>query len=174
MASLVAQMVKHLPAVGGPRFDLWVGKILWRRKWQPTSVLLPGKFHVLRSLIGYSLWGCKESDTTEQLHFHFLYGSLTVWKESYNKPRQSIKKQRHQFADKGPYSQSYGFSSNCVRMWELDHKEGWMLKNGCFQIMVLRRLLRVPWTARRSSQSILKEINPEHSLEVLMFKLKLH
>ena len=41
----------------------------WRRKWQPTPVLLPGKFHGQRSLVGYSPWGCKESDTTEQLHF---------------------------------------------------------------------------------------------------------
>ena len=45
----------------------------WRRKWQPTPVLLPGKFHGQRSLVGYSPWGCKESDTTEQLHFHFHF-----------------------------------------------------------------------------------------------------
>ena len=50
-------------------FNLWVGKIPWRRKWQPTPVLLPGKFHGQRSLVGYSPWGCKESDTTERLHF---------------------------------------------------------------------------------------------------------
>ena len=49
--------------------------------------------------------------------------------ESYNKPRQYIKKQRHHFADKGPYSQSYGFSSSHVRMWVLDYEEGWALKN---------------------------------------------
>ena len=47
----------------------WVGKIPWRRKWQPTQVLLPGKSHGQRSLVGYSLWGCKESDMTEPLHF---------------------------------------------------------------------------------------------------------
>ena len=50
---------------GRPGFDPRVGKIPWRRKWQPTPVLLPGKFHGLRSLVGYSPWGCKESDTTE-------------------------------------------------------------------------------------------------------------
>ena len=55
-----------------PGFNLWVGKIPWRRKWQPTSVLLPGKFHRQRSLVGYSPWGCKELDTTEQLHFFLL------------------------------------------------------------------------------------------------------
>ena len=43
----------------------------WRRQWQPTPVLLPGKSHGRRSLVGYSPWGCKESDTTERLHFHF-------------------------------------------------------------------------------------------------------
>ena len=54
---------------GRPGLDPWVGKILWRRKWQPTPVLLPGKSHGQRSLVGYSPWGRKESDTTEQLHF---------------------------------------------------------------------------------------------------------
>ena len=52
-------------------FDPWVGKIPWRRKWQPTPVLLPGKSHGGRSLVGYSPWGRKESDRTERLHFHF-------------------------------------------------------------------------------------------------------
>ena len=51
-----------------PRFDPWVGKILWRRIWQPTPVFLAGKSHGWRSLAGYSPWGCKESDMTEQLH----------------------------------------------------------------------------------------------------------
>ena len=50
-------------------FNPWVGKIPWRRKWQPTLVLMPGKFHGWRSLVGYSPWGHKESDTTKQLHF---------------------------------------------------------------------------------------------------------
>ena len=52
-----------------PGFDSWVGKNLWRRKWQPTPVLLPGKSHGQRTLVGYSLWGGKESDMTERLHF---------------------------------------------------------------------------------------------------------
>ena len=62
-----------------------------------------------------------------------------------------------------------------VWMWELDHKEDWAPKNWCFQTVVLektRRLLRVPWTARRSNQSNLKEINPEYSLEGLIQKLQ--
>ena len=74
----------------------------------------------------------------------------------------------------GPYSQSYGFSSSQVWIWELDYNEGWAPKNWCFWMWCWRRLLRVPWTAKRSNQSILKEINPEYSLEGLMLKLKLN
>ena len=56
-------------------------------------------------------------------------------------------------------------------MWKLDHEEGWVPKNWCFELWRWRRLLRVPWTARRSNQSLLKEISPEYSLEGLMLKL---
>ena len=62
-------MIKHLSAVRRPGFDPWVGKMPWRRKWQPTPVLLPGKSHGWRSLVGYSPWGCKELDSTERLLF---------------------------------------------------------------------------------------------------------
>ena len=58
-------------------------------------------------------------------------------------------------------------------MWELDCEEGWALKNWWFWTVVLEKILRVPWTVRRSNQSILKEISPEYSLEGLMLKLKL-
>ena len=58
-------------------------------------------------------------------------------------------------------------------MWELVHKEGWALKNWCLQLWCWRRLFRAPWTERKSNQSILKEINPEYSLEGMMLKLKL-
>ena len=54
---------------GKPGFDPWFGKIPWRRKWQPTPVLLPEKSHGRRSLAGYRPWGCKELDMTERLHF---------------------------------------------------------------------------------------------------------
>ena len=77
---------------------------------------------------------------------------LAPWKKSYDQPRQHIKKQRHYFADQGLSSQSYGFSSSHVWMWELDHKKSWALKNWCF------------WTAMFS---------PGCSLEGLMLKLKL-
>ena len=95
------------------------------------------------------------------------------WKKSYDQPRQHIKKQRHYFANKGLYSQSYGFSNSHMWMWELDRKESWALKNWCFWTVVLEKILRVPWTARRSNQSVLKEISPEYSLKGLMPKLKL-
>ena len=71
--SLVAQMVKRLSTMRRPGFNPWVGKIPWRRKWQSTPGLLPGKSHGQRSLVGYSPCGRKESDTTERLHFHFTY-----------------------------------------------------------------------------------------------------
>ena len=60
-------------------FDPWVGKIPWGRKWQPTPVFLPGKSHGHRSLVGYSPWGCKESDTTERLHFPLSFPRKTWW-----------------------------------------------------------------------------------------------
>ena len=63
--SVVAQLVKYPPACKRHRFDPWVRKILWKSKWQPTPVFLPGKSHGQRSLVGYSPWGHKESDTTE-------------------------------------------------------------------------------------------------------------
>ena len=94
--------------------------------------------------------------------------TFTSWKESYDQPRQYIKKQRHYFANKGPSSQGYGFSSSHVWMWESDYKESWSLKNWCFWTVVLRRLLRVHWTARRSNKSFLNEISPRCSLEGLI------
>ena len=98
---------------------------------------------------------------------------LTPWKKSYDQPRQHIKKQRHYFANKCSSSQSYGFSNSHAWMWELDHKERWAPKNWCCELWCWRRLLQVPWTARRPNPSILKEISPEYSLEGLMLKLKL-
>ena len=101
-----------------------------------------------------------------------VFSSTTVLRHQFF-GAQHIKEQRHHFVDKDAYSQSYGFSSSHVWMWELDHKEGWVPKNGCFEFWCWRRLLRRPWTARRSNQSILKETNSEYSLQGLMLKLKL-
>ena len=68
----------YLPVCGRPRFNPWVRKIPWRRKWQPTPVLLPGKSHGWRILVGYRPWGRKESDTTEQICFLFFKPHLLV------------------------------------------------------------------------------------------------
>ena len=83
-----------------------------------------------------------------------------------------IKKQRYHFANEGPYSQSYGLSNSHVQIWELDHKESDRWRIDAFELWCWRRLLRVSWIARRSNQSILKEINPEYSLEGLKLKLQ--
>ena len=85
----------------------------------------------------------------------------------------SILKGRDITANKGLSSQGYGFSSSHVSMWDLDYKESWAPKNWCFWTVVLEKTLRVPWTAKRPNQSILKEISPGCSLEGLMLKLKL-
>ena len=69
---------------------------------------------------------------------------LAPWKKSYDQPRQHIKKQRHYFANKGPSSQSYGFSSSLIWMWELDCKESWAPKNWCSWTVVLEKTLESP------------------------------
>ena len=79
---------------------------------------------------------------------------LTPWKESYDQPRQDIKKQRHYFANKGLSRQGYGFSCSPVWRWELDYKGRWMLKNWCFWTVVLEKTLESPLDC--------KEIQPVH------------
>ena len=98
---------------------------------------------------------------------------LTPWKESYDQPRQHIKKQRHYFADKGLSSQAMVFPVIMYRCASWTIKKAERQRTDAFELWCWRRLLRVPWTARRSNQSILKEIGPEYSLEELMLKLKL-
>ena len=79
--------------------------------------------------------------------------------KSYDKPRQPIKKQRHYFADKGPSSQSHGFSRSHARMWELDYKEIWALKNWCFWMVVLDKTLESLGLQRdQASQSLRKPV----------------
>ena len=98
---------------------------------------------------------------------------LVPWKESYDQPRSHIQKQRHYFGNKGPSNQSYGFSRSHVWTWELDYKETEHWGINTFELWCWKRLLRVPWIARRSNQSILKEISPGCSLEGMILKLKL-
>ena len=82
--------------------------------------------------------------------------TLGPWKKSYNKPRQHIKKQRHYFANKDPYSQNYGFSSSHVLMGELDHKEIWVPKAWCFWTMVVEKTLESPLNCKE-----IKPVNPK-------------
>ena len=104
-----------------------------------------------------------------QWHFIFLGSKITaegdcshgikrlaLWKESYDKPRQHIKKQRYHFADKGLYGQSYGFSSGHLLMWKLEDREGWAVKNWCFWIMVLEKTLESPLDSKE-----IKPVNPK-------------
>ena len=83
-----------------------------------------------------------------------------------------LKNQRYRLAGKDPYSQSYGFSRVHVQVWDLDHKEGWELKNWCFQIVVLEKTLESPLDSKKINQSILKKVNVEYSLEGLMLELE--
>ena len=82
--------------------------------------------------------------------------TLVPWKKNYNQRMQHIKKQRHHFANKGSHSQSYGFSSIHVQMWELDHKEGWVPKDWCFQTVVLEKTLESPLDCKD-----IKPVNPK-------------
>ena len=98
---------------------------------------------------------------------------LAPWKKSYDQPRQHMKKQRHYFANKVHLVKAmvfpvvmYGWES-----WTVKKAERW--RTDAFELWCWKRLLRVPWTARRSNQSILKEISPGISLEGVMLKLKL-
>ena len=75
--------------------------------------------------------------------------------KSYDKPGQCVKKQRHHFANKGPDSQSYGFSSSHVQMWELNCREGWVPKNWCFQTVMLEKTLESPLDSKK-----VKPVNP--------------
>ena len=155
---------------GRPGFDPWVGKIPWRRKWQPIPVFLPGESHGLRSLVGYSPRGRKESDRTERLHFHFhlLLGRKV------NTNLDSILKSRDITSPTKVH-----LVKAVVLPMVMYGCESWTVKKAehqridAFELWCWRRLLGVPWTARRSNQSILKEISPGCSLEGLMLKLKL-
>ena len=111
-------------------------------------------------------WQIEEEKVEAVTDFLFLGSKITAdggcsqkmidtSKEGYNKTRKYIKKQRHHFADKSSYSQSYGFSSSHVWMWELDHKEDWAPKNWWFQIVVLEKTLESPLDC--------KEIKPVNS-----------
>ena len=87
---------------------------------------------------------------------HEIKRQLLLGRKAMTNLDSYIKNQRHSFVDKGPYSQSYGFSSSHVWMWELDHKEGWAPKNWCFQTVVLEKTLESPLGCKE-----IQPINPK-------------
>ena len=89
---------------------------------------------------------------------HEIIRHLLLRRKAMKKPRQHIKKQRHYFANKGPSSQVYGFSSSHVWMWELDYKESWAPKNWCFWTVVLEKTLESPLDCKE-----IKPVNPKES-----------
>ena len=98
---------------------------------------------------------------------------LPPWKKNYDQPTQCIKKQKHHFANNGPYSQIYGFSTSHTWVWQVNHRQlstEELMRSSCGAEEDSRKSLG---QQRRSNQSILKEINPEYSLGRLMLKLKL-
>ena len=108
-------------------------KRMWRRKWQPTPVLLPGKSHGRRSLVGCSPWGRKESDTTERLHFHF---SLSCIGEGYGNPLQysCLENPRYGgawwaaiYGVAQSWTQLKRLSSSSKRMWTFTKPYPWLL-----------------------------------------------
>ena len=106
-----------------------------------------------------------DGDCSHELKRHLLLGRKVMTN------LDSILKSRDYFVNKVLSSQSYGFSSSHIWLWELGHKEGWMLKNWWF--VVLEKTLESPLDCKEVKPSILKEISPEYSLEGLMLKLKL-
>ena len=150
-----------------------------RRQWHSTPVLLPGKSHGRRNLEGCSPWGREESDTTERLPLHF---SLSCIGEGNDNPLQCSCLENPR--DGGAWwAAVYGVTQSRTRLKRLSNSmygcDSWTIKKAecrridAFELWCWRRLLRVPWTARRSNQSILKKISPGCSLEGLMLKLKL-
>ena len=138
-------------------------QLLWPYRLQPTKLLSPWDSPGKNTGVGchFLLQGIFLAQELNQPFLCLLYwqaGSLPperFW-EALDKPRQCIKKQRHHFADKGPDSQSYGFSSSHAQMWELDHKEGWQPKNWCFWTVVLEKTLQSSVDGKE-----IKPVNPK-------------
>ena len=163
-----------------PRLFLWKFSVLLPNPQLGKSVVGPRTFATMWELLCYNC-----SPVSSILSYHFMvnrrgnsgnWQTLSSWapkslqmvtaatelkdacslEESYDKARQPIKKQRHYSARKGLSSQSYGFSSSHVWMWELDHEEGLMLKNWCFWALVLEKTLANPLNCKE-----IKPVNPK-------------
>ena len=139
------------------------------RLWHLVPTL-HGKGEKVEAMIGFLFLGSK---ITVDGWLHSWNLKMTAsWKESYDKPGQCVKKQRHHFADKGLYSQSYSFSSSHVQMWELDNKEGRVLKNW-YLTVVLEKTLEGPLDSKEIKPVNLKGNQPWILFGRLTLKLKL-
>ena len=153
-----------------------------RRQWHPTPVLLPGKSHGWRSLVGCRLWGPTESDTTEATqqqitedsdYNHEIIGYLIIGRKAETSLDSEFKSRGITLPTKVHIAKTMAFPGVMYGCESWTIKKTEHRRTDAFKLWCWRRLLRVPWTTRRSNQSILKEINPEYSLEGLMLKLKL-
>ena len=118
----------------------------------------------------FIFWGSKitaDGDCSHEIKRRLLFGRKVMTNLD-----SIFQKQRHYFANKGLSSQGYGFFCDHIWMWEWTVKKAECQRIYTFRLWCWRRHLRVPWTARRSNQSILKEISPGISLEWMMLKLK--
>ena len=113
--------------------------------------------------------------TADNDYCHEIKRHLLLGKKAITNLDSVFKNDRHHSADKSPSSQSYGFTSSHVWMWELNHKEDWTLKNWCFQIIVLGKTLESKSFGQQGEPISVcsKEINPEYPIEGMMLKLKL-
>ena len=128
---------------------------------QKTKIMASGPItsweingETVETVTDFILGGSKitaDCDCSHEIKRHLLLGRKVM-----TKPRQHIKKQRHYFANKGPSSQGFGFSSSHVWMWELDYKESWAPKNWCFWIVVLEKTLESPLDCKE-----IQPINPK-------------
>ena len=152
----------HIGAASRMKQDSYLSR--WRVGWCPFCVIFEGKAYLpLQTLC---------PDLLSPVLDHQFYGSLESNRAGLQQGKDFIilrwahslthhvswctKRWRHHFDDKDPYSQSYSFSSSFIRMWELDHKEGWMLENWCFWIVVLEKTLVCPLDCKE-----IKLVNPE-------------
>ena len=150
------------------RFDPWVRNIPWRRKCQPTPVFFPGESQGQRSLVGYSLWGLKwVIYDWACLHTHHPWENKQ--KKTYQTSQLRQGKQKSTMLSVPGYGILYLYPPTA----DTYSLEAECRRTGAFELWYWRRFLRVPCTARRSYQSILKEISPGISLEGIMLKLKL-
>ena len=154
------------------------GKVRLKLNSQKTKIMASGPItsweidgETVETVSDFIFWGSKitaDGDCRHEIKRCLLLGRKVMTNLDI-----ILKSRDIYFANKDPSSQGYGFSCGHVWMWELDCEESWALKDWCFWTVVLEKTLEVPWTARKSNQSILKEISPGISLEGLMLKLKL-